>query len=141
MSQVTIKLVVDVIGALENGSLAGNLYAFDTNRRAGSQDNGTDALHTAVTRGTHVTWMIATLECEAFVEIDDIKMDAALCEPERKSFPGSSIIYWSGRVKKTPQDANYDLVLNVGTHGRRMVHSATLALIPTEKTSEKGQAQ
>ena len=40
MSQVAIKLVIDVVGALESGSMIGNIFALDTNRRGGSQGSG-----------------------------------------------------------------------------------------------------
>ena len=141
MSQVTIKLMVDVVGALESGSLSGNLFAFDTHRRLGSQGIGTDALQTAVARGTRIMWVIAPLECEAFVSLEDIVIDRAVCEPELNSYPGSSVTYWIGTVKKAAPLTSYDLVFSLGSHGRSMVHPARLALISLGKTSEKGDVQ
>lgn len=141
MSKVTIKLVVDAVGALESGSMAGNLYAFDTNRRAGSKGSGTDALKTAVSRETQITWMIAPLECEAYVALEDIVIDRTICEPVRKTFPGTSVSYWTGTVRKGTQIADYDLVFTIGSHGRRMVHSDGLSLVPAARPSAKGEAQ
>jgi hypothetical protein len=141
MSQVAIKLVIDVVGALESGSMIGNIFALDTNRRGGSQGNGTDALQTAVSRGTKITWMIAPLECEAFVSLDGIVAEKAVIEPLRQQFPGSSISYWSGTVKRVPRPTSYDLVFTIGSFGKQMVHTARLGLIPTQMPSEKDEAQ
>jgi hypothetical protein len=141
MSQVAIKLVIDVVGALETGSLNGNIFALDTNRRGGSQGNGTDALQTAVSRGTKITWMIAPLECEAFVSLDNIMADKAVIEPMRQQFTGSSISYWSGTVKRASRASSYDLVFTIGSMGKQMVHTARLGLIPTEMPTEKDEAQ
>jgi hypothetical protein len=141
MSQVAIKLVIDVVGALESGSMSGNIFALDTNRRGGSLGNGTDALQTAVSRGSEITWMIAPLECEAFVSLDAIVADKAVVEPVRQQFPGSAITYWTGTVKKAAHPASYDLVFTIGSFGKQMVHSARLGLIPAAKPTEKGDAQ
>jgi hypothetical protein len=141
MSHVAIKLVIDVVGALETGSMNGNIFALDTNRRGGSQGNGTDALQTAVSRGTKITWMIAPLECEAFVSLDGIVADKAVIEPMRQQFTGSSISYWSGIVKRASRASSYDLVFTIGSFGKQMVHTARLGLIPTQMPTEKDEAQ
>jgi hypothetical protein len=141
MSQVSIKLVIDVTGALQSGSLSGNIFALDTNRRGGSQGNGTDALQTAVSRGSEITWMISPLECEAFVSLDHIVTDKSVVETMRHQFPGTAISYWRGTVKRVAHPTSYDLVFTIGSFGRQMVHTAQLGLIAAAKFTEKGSIQ
>lgn len=138
MSNVTIKLVVDVVAALDTGRLDGNLFAFDTHRRVGSRNIGTDALQTAVTRGTEIIWMIAPLECETFAAMEQIRIDPAVCEPQKQAFPGTSVSYWTGTVKKASAATCYDIVLELGSHGRTMAHTAKLGLVPASRKLEKG---
>ena len=142
MSQVVIKLAVDVVGALESQSMDGNVFAIDTNRRLGSLGNGTDGLQTAVSPGMGISWMIAMIECEVYASIENIVVDKAVMEPARKQFPGTSVSYWSGEVKRSIQKPiTYDLVLKVGSLKKPMVHTGKLGLISASTLTEKGGAQ
>ncbi len=117
---ITVKFVVDVVAALEARTLAENLYLFDTNRRGGSRDQGTDRLATAVKEGDMICWTIAPLECEVFAEITSIQIPLDVCEPQRQLFPGTSVVYWTGVVKKVADEVPYSLTLGVGHLGYQM---------------------
>jgi hypothetical protein len=113
---VSITAVVDCVGALAAGSLRGHLYLFDTNKSAGSSGLGTERLLTRAARGTQVIWNALALECEAYVAIDSIAIDADVCEPERRLYPGSDIAYWIGTVKSAlAGPVDYGIAFRLGS--------------------------
>jgi hypothetical protein len=113
---ISITAVVDCVGALAAGSLSGHLYLFDTNKSAGSSGHGTEQLITHVTRGDQVIWNALALECEAYVAIDSISIDADVCAPERHLYPGSDIPYWIGTVKSDiAGPVDYSIAFRLGT--------------------------
>ena len=140
MSEVVIKLALDVVGALESQSMDGNVFALDTNRLLGSKKNGTDSLQTAVSRGTRVTWMVAMVECEVYAALEDIIIDKSIMQPAKQQFPGTSVSYWSGEVKSEVQaPIKYDLVFKIGSLKEPLVLSSKLGIIPAEYPTVKVQ--
>ncbi|OON80069.1 hypothetical protein [Streptomyces tsukubensis] len=115
---ISISAVVDCVGALASRSMEGNLYLYDTNKAGGSTGFGTEELKTRVREGDQLVWSVLALECEAYVAIDGIVIDSAICEPERKVYPGTDVVYWTGTVKQsTEEPVPYQLQFNVGTRG------------------------
>ena len=113
---VSITAVVDCVGALAAGSLHGHLYLFDTNKSAGSSGLGTERLLTRASRGTQLIWNALALECEAFVAIDSITIDADVCEPEPRLYPGSDVSYWIGTVKTAlTEPVDYSIAFRLGS--------------------------
>lgn len=97
---ISITSVVDCVGCLATGTLRGNLYLLDTNRRQGSSGLGTEELRTRVYEGDQLLWTVFALECEAFVTIEDILIDKEVCTPQRHVYPDSDVTYWSATVKR-----------------------------------------
>ena len=113
---ISITAVVDCVGALAAGSLSGHLYLYDTNKSAGSSGHGTERLLTRAPRGSRLIWNALALECEAYVAIDSIAIDAEVCEPERRLYPGSDIAYWIGTVKSDlAGPVDYGIAFRLGT--------------------------
>ena len=70
MKMISIVSVVDVVGALANNSLSGNIFLVDNNKVSGSSGEGTEALQTAVEEGDELVWIVQPLECEAHASIE-----------------------------------------------------------------------
>ncbi|KAF0814287.1 hypothetical protein IGB42_01188 [Andreprevotia sp. IGB-42] len=103
MKAISIVAVVDVVGALANDTLTGNLYLLDNNKSNGSTDEGTDVLKTRVKKGDQLVWVVQTLECEAYASIAGIDVDskfAEYIEPQQKTYQGTNVTYWSATIKK-----------------------------------------
>lgn len=120
MTDITIRLVIDVIGALESGALSPNVYLFDSNRRGGSTGHGTAALATSAAVGDRLIWTIAPMECETFCEIAAIDLPEALCTVKREVFAGTNVSYWTGAVLGPVDDLPYTIALGIGHRGRTM---------------------
>lgn len=132
---ITVTAVVDSVGALATRGLEGNLYLYDTNKDGGSTGFGTGALHTSVRAGDKVVWTVLALECEAFVSIDDIRVDPDVCVPERKVYPHTDVVYWIGTVKKDDVGVTpYQLSLKVGTRAEPITAATSPALVAQEAT-------
>jgi len=113
---VSITAVVDPVGALSAGSIQNNLYMYDTNKAAGSTGFGTGELRTRVQPGARLLWNVVVLECETYAGIDGIVMDERVCEPERKVYPGTDIVYWTGTLKRAViEPVPYQLRFRLGT--------------------------
>ncbi|MFG1853646.1 hypothetical protein ACGFJT_17575 [Actinomadura geliboluensis] len=113
---VTIVAVVDPVAIIASGSLDHNVYLYDTNKSAGSTGFGTERLRTTVRAGDRLIWNVVVLECETYASLDDIVIDAKVCEPERRVFPGTDIVYWTGTVKKAvTEPVAYRLKFRLGT--------------------------
>lgn len=97
-SPVMITSVLGCVGALSTGSLEGNLYLYDTNRRRGSAGLGSQQLNTRVREGDQLLWTVMSLECEAHVAIDAVLLDPSICVPQRQIFGDSGVAYWLGTV-------------------------------------------
>lgn len=97
---ISITAVVDCVGVLATGGMSGQLYMYDTNKTAGSTGFGTEELHTRVSRGDRLLWNCLARECEAYVAIEAVEIDSAVCEPVRKVYPGTDVSYWTATVKK-----------------------------------------
>ncbi|WTW95786.1 hypothetical protein OG216_21435 [Streptomycetaceae bacterium NBC_01309] len=113
---ISITAVVDCVGVLATGLTAGQIYMYDTNKAGGSTGFGTEELRTPVTRGDELLWNCLALECEAYVAIEGIEIDADVCVPVRKVYPGTDVSYWSATVKKAAAGAvPYRIRFLVGT--------------------------
>ncbi|WP_067467971.1 hypothetical protein [Actinomadura macra] len=113
---VSITAVVDPVAALAAGSMQGSLYLYDTNKAAGSSGFGTAELRTRVRAGDRLLWNVVVLECETYAAIDGIEIDERVCEPERKVYPGTDIVYWTGTVKRAvTEPVPYRLRFRLGT--------------------------
>jgi hypothetical protein len=113
---VTITAVVDPVAALATGGLEGNLFLYDTNKTAGSTGFGTADLRTRVSSGDTLIWNVVVLECETYAAIDGIVIDDKICTPERKVYPNTDIVYWTGTVKRhVAEPVPYRLKFRLGT--------------------------
>lgn len=140
---ISICAVVDSVGTLATRSLSGNLYLYDTNKTEGSDGFGTEQLRTRVSAGDQLLWSVLALECEAYVSIDGIDIDADVCEPERKTYPGTDVTYWIGTVKKdTAGDLPYRMSFKVGTKPEPFITPSSPSLVGAraEKAAPKTRA-
>lgn len=129
MKTITIISLVDVVGALASGTIGGNLYLLDNNRLGGSSGEGTEVLKTMVNEGDQLVWTVMSLEPEAYASIDGILIDSDYCEPEQKTYEGSDVTYWVGKVKKKLQTVPYKLKVAVGTRPEPLVTPNSAALV------------
>lgn len=127
---ISIMAVLDCVGALASQSTHGHLYLYDTNRAGGSSRFGTEELRTKVRAGDQLLWSVAALECEAYVAIDDIVIDKAVCEPVRKVYPGTDISYWIGTVKKTDAAGAFEVPYTIAFRVGTQTEPVTSALSP-----------
>jgi hypothetical protein len=104
MKTTTIVSVVDIVAALAEGNLDGNLYLMDTNRLNGSRDQGSARLKTAVGKGDRLIWVARMLECEADLSIVGIGIDSSVGEPSEHYYPGTNVTYWEVVVKEELRD-------------------------------------
>lgn len=126
---ISITAVVDCVGALAAQSTNGHLYMYDTNKAGGSVGFGTEELRTKVKAGDQLLWTVLALECEAYVAIDDIVIDKAVCEPVRKVYPGTDVAYWIGTVKKdSTADVPYQIRFKLGTQAEPITTALSSAL-------------
>ena len=114
MRTITITVAVDVAGALAAETLTDNLYLFDDNRANGSTDLGTGVLKTRVEEGDRLLWLPLPFEPEVFASIHDIEIEERYCEPQRRTYPGSHVVYWEGVVKQDLEIAPYRLTIALG---------------------------
>jgi hypothetical protein len=127
---ISITAVVDCVGCLADRSLRGNLYLYDTNRSGGSTGLGTEELMTRVRRGDSLVWTVLPLECEAYVDIAGILIDKAVCEPDRRVYPGTDVSYWVGTVKRDNLGVvPYRIAFTVGTRTDPMLTLRSPALV------------
>lgn len=122
---VVVKLFVDVLAALYQGQLAGNVFGFDSNRPYGSSGQGGDRTATVVHPGDQLLWSSLSLECEAFVDIVAIRVPGAAATV--RQFQGSQ--FWSTRVPPLAGPTHYRVSLELGHIGRRL-DLETLSLLP-----------
>jgi hypothetical protein len=117
---INVKSIIDVVGALDDNTLAGNCYLYDDNRRGGSLNQGTHKLATAVKKGDQIIWTVTPMECEAYADITAINVPHDICEVKRYTYDGTAIVYWLGTVKEAVDDLPYSITLNVGSHSFSM---------------------
>src|SRR6185295_6396731 len=121
-----IAVVVDVIEALANDSLSGTIYLMDNNKANGSSNEGTETLKTSVKAGDQLFWVTHPLECEVFAAISKVEIDTEYCEPEERSYPGTEVTFWTGKVKKNVTGAvPYILKFRVGSRDEELSTSDT----------------
>ncbi|HEY6795050.1 MAG TPA: hypothetical protein VI248_10260 [Kineosporiaceae bacterium] len=132
----SIAAVVDCVGSLATGSLAGNLYLYDTNKSGGSTGHGSEDLHTRVKVGDQLLWTAFGLECETFLRIAEISMDETVCVPERHLYPGTDVSYWIATVKKNPiGELPYRLAFTVGARREPMFAPRSPVLFGTDQAT------
>jgi hypothetical protein len=130
MADVFVKVFVDVLAALYEDSLHGNVFGFDTNVPYGSVGNGTSSLGTAVQPGDHVYWRAVPLECEATVQIEAVDFAGGDIKAELHDSNGFS--YWSATVSDIPATTAYSLRLGIGRHGKVLEFNDRFTLRPME---------
>lgn len=136
---VSIAAVVDVVGALATLGMHGNLYLYDTNKPVGSTGLGTEELRTKVRAGDQLLWSTFALECEAYVAIEDIAIDPAVCEPVRKVYPGTDVSYWIGTVKKDDVAATpYRITFRLGTRTEPLTTDLSPVLVGANAVNGRG---
>ncbi|MEV0319239.1 hypothetical protein ACIBKX_14395 [Streptomyces sp. NPDC050658] len=126
---ISITAVVDCVGALAAGNMQGHLYMYDTNKSGGSAGFGTEQLRTKAKKGDQLLWNALALECEAYVAIDDIVMDSDICEPERKTYPGTDVTYWIGTLKKDATNVPYEIKFKLGTRDEPIATTLSSSLV------------
>ncbi len=130
--KITIKSVVDVVGALAADTMNGNMYMYDTNKLNGSTGHGTEQLRTVVRKGDQVIWNALPLECEAYVGIDGIEIDKEFCDIEKKTYPGTDISYWIGTIKKDTKITAYHIRFKLGTREAPVTTASPSYLVGTD---------
>lgn len=126
---ITIASVVDVIGVLATDSFDGQIYFVDNNKTNGSTGQGTEELKTMVSKGDRLVWIVGPLECEVYAAIDDIVIDKQYCEPEKKTYEGTDISFWSGIVKQDLTVVPYTIKYKVGTRDEAIATNTSIYLV------------
>lgn len=114
MNLVTIRIIIDAASALEAGSPQGSFFMFDDRRLAGSRFQRTDHLHTAVSPGDRIIWLLSPIECEVYAALTAIDICNDLCQVSPRTFEGTSIVYWEGEVKQAVDDLPYGMTFEIG---------------------------
>jgi hypothetical protein len=126
---ITILSLIDVVGALSEDSMKGNVYLFDDNKSNGSSHEGTASLKTKVKAGDKLIWTLMALEPESFAEITNISIDPDICRAEKKMYPQSDVAYWEGEVLKEAVATPYKITFEVGSQKQKIETEGTPALI------------
>jgi len=136
MKTISILSVVDVVGALADDNLSGNVHLMDNNKANGSHDQGTESLKTVVKKGDNLVWTTLPLECEAYASIEGVLIDKDYCDPQQATYKDTAITYWSGTVKRNLNGAAipYRLKFQVGNRLELMSTSATPYLVGNRET-------
>lgn len=132
---VVIKTFVDVLAALHHKSMAGSVFAFDSNRRFGSTSLGTDQLATVVQPGDSLLWIPLSLECEAFVDIVSIEIPGV----EVKRIPVLGAYCWSAQPAVPTALTHYRVTFELGHLGLQLPLN-TLALVGPPETNSPAAA-
>lgn len=120
--QIHVTVAVDVLKALQDGSLPGNVFLMDDSPWE-SGEQGTHALATACKPGCRVLWTVIPVDLQTDVAIREISFhDAERTEPGVESSLRTKT--WEGVVPSLPpgQHYRYRLSLQMG-HGKRSVMS------------------
>ncbi|BDD03235.1 hypothetical protein [Aureibacter tunicatorum] len=136
MKMISIVMVIDVVGALADGCLTENYYLLDNNKLKGSQDEGTQQLKTAISKGDSVVWSVVALECESYVDIVGVSLGGELEEKfalKKELYPYADIGFWKADIKsKIDSEHPYYLTLQVGNEANRMRTELPAYLINSE---------
>lgn len=127
MRDVVVKLYIDVLDVLQSGRIEGALFGFDNGGADGSHGFGTDHLATAVAQGETVVWAVNSLECEAYVNLEEIELPDWM---EVEHVRANDHDYWLARVVGEPSAASYALTFAIGRYGRRIRYADRLSFLP-----------
>lgn len=135
---VTGLALVDVVGALASGTLANSAYFFDNAQTDGAIGHGTASLSTPLSAGDLMVWVSMGLECEAFVRLSGIRIDAAFAEfvaIDCGAYTGTAVVYWTLRVLKTlVEPIPYQLEFRLGSRSEPMIMPVPSYLLPPRAT-------
>lgn len=129
MTTINIIVNVDVVGALSEENLTGNLYLIDNNKDGGSTKLGTGVLNTRVKKDDVVLWNVMAIEPEAYTSVTGIEIDSEYCQVTQRTYEGSDVTYWEGIVQKEPTSLPYTLTLALGSREEEMVTSESPCLV------------
>ncbi|WP_320198801.1 hypothetical protein RMR16_018615 [Agrobacterium sp. rho-13.3] len=129
MKLINIRVIVDPAGALEDNRLSGHLHMIDNNRLAGSQNQSTDHLSTAVSPGDRIVWSLQSIECEAYVALHSVNLPTDICDVQKNTYPGTNVSYWTATVKQAVGDLPYGLVFEIGSRSRLISNNDASRLI------------
>lgn len=126
MRDVVVKLYIDVLDVLQRGRIEGALFGFDNSGAEGSLHLGTDHLATAIAPGESVVWAVNSLECEAYVNIEELELPDWM---EAQHVRVNDHDYWRAHVVGTPSDAPYAMTFAIGRYGKRIRYADRLRFI------------
>lgn len=129
MSKISIRMIIDVVSALEAKTLHGSLFMFDDRRLAGSQFQGTDHLHSAVAPEDQIIWLPSPIECEVYMALTEIDIPSDICEVSSHTYEDTDILYWTGVVRKPVGSLPYRMTFEVGNQKTKMTTNYTHRLI------------
>ncbi|GEM_PF-7060674 len=127
MHDVIVKIYVDVLEALQHGSLSGAVFAFDSRSYRGSWGLGSDELMTVVRPGDRISWAVLSLECEAFVNVREMELPGWLAVEHVRDAQRD---YWRATVVGEVVTARYAMEFEIGRYGRRMRLAPGFGLVP-----------
>jgi hypothetical protein len=101
--QINIWCVIDVIGALKNGTLGGNLHMMDNSRSPLSSGQGSEALSSAVKFTQVINWHVMAIDVQTDIFIRNIffftgKEDDPCAKLKKYGAPSGN--YWAGIVNQ-----------------------------------------
>ena len=117
MKTISVLIAVDVEGALA-GILQSNVYLIDTNKYAGSGNEGQANLKTVCNNGDVINWRVVPIAPSSDVIIDHFSgtmVTEKYCIPQKVVIPAGE--YWSGQLQTQGfiGDVKYNIFLNM--HG------------------------
>lgn len=133
---VNINIVVDVMKALSDESLEGNLYLIDDGIY-GSEGQGTGRLKTVCRPGDVIRWKACPVDLQAGFSILSISFGKD-CAGQQKESPPAYLNTWEGIVPYASGGHHYRIVLQLGK-GKDSVMSIDMpSLLIVPETLYKG---
>lgn len=129
MSSIDVLVVVDVENALGSKNLGDNVYLIDTNKHAGSGNEGQTELYTACKDGQVITWNVVGVAPSSDVTITQFlgqMVTDKICVPQQFTGPNGS--YWTGRVEAQGTKGNQQYTMQLTMDGNPMTFDPFLVI-------------
>lgn len=137
MSQINITAIVDVVQALSERTLKGNVYMMDTSPK--SKHQGTDRLITACYPGQVIHWEFRAVDVQTRFEVTDISIrgrdDCRLLDEDCRCSKLYSDKRWVGRVSLSEGTYHYAITVQMGNgrNSERVLETAALRVLPRSR--------
>lgn len=141
--EINIQVIVDVVKALSEGSLEGNVFMMDTSPK--SRHQGTDRLMTACHPGQVVHWDVRAVDVQTPIQVTDISIRrGGHCDWRDEEGWGSerySDKRWTGRISLPVGLYHYAVTLEMGNGRHSVMVLETASLKVLSRSSRHGSRQ